>query len=38
MLKLIEAVENKTITTYGFEAKRTLIIFRVTEILRKLCI
>lgn len=37
MLKLIEAMEDRAVMTYGFEAKRTLIIFKATELLRKLC-
>ena len=36
MMKLIEAMENKTIKKYGFEAKRTIITFKITELLRKL--
>jgi hypothetical protein len=36
MMKLIEAMEDRAITEYGFEAKRTIITFKVTELLRKL--
>lgn len=36
MMKLIEAMEDRAIREYGFEAKRTIIIFKVTELLRKL--
>ena len=36
MMKLIEAMENRTIKKYGFEAKRTIITFKITELLRKL--
>ena len=36
MMKLIEAMEDRAIREYGFEAKRTIITFKVTELLRKL--
>ena len=36
MMKLIEAMENRTIRKYGFEAKRTIIAFKLTGLLRKL--
>ena len=36
MKAIIERIENTTIENYGFESKRTIRIFRVTEILRKL--
>lgn len=36
MMKLIEAMEDRVIREYGFEAKRTIITFKVTELLRKL--
>lgn len=36
MLKLIEAMEDRAIREYGFEAKKTIIIFKITELLRKL--
>lgn len=36
MKNIIEAIENKTIESYGFEAKRTIITFKATEILRKI--
>ena len=37
MMKLIEAIEDRAVRGYGFEAKRTIITFKVTELLRKLC-
>lgn len=36
MMKLIEAMEDKAIKEYGFEAGRTIITFKITELLRKL--
>ena len=36
MLKLIERIEDKAIKAYGFESKRTIVIFQATELLRKL--
>lgn len=36
MMKLIGAMEDRVIRKYGFEAKRTIITFKVTELLRKL--
>lgn len=35
MAKMIQRIEDKVIRQYGFEAKRTIRIFRATEILRK---
>jgi hypothetical protein len=35
MKKLIEKIENETCTRYGFEAKRTVATFKVTEVIRK---
>lgn len=37
MMKLIETMEDRAIREYGFEAKRTIITFKITELLRKLC-
>lgn len=36
MMKLIEAMEDRAIRKYGFEAKRTIITFKLTGLLRKL--
>jgi hypothetical protein len=36
MRKLIEAIENRTISTYGFEHPVTCVVFRMTDLLRKL--
>lgn len=36
MKNIIEAIESKTIESYGFEAKRTIITFKATEVLRKI--
>ena len=35
-MKYIEAIENKMIQKYGFEARATITIFRITELARKL--
>lgn len=35
MLQRIENIENKVIRKYGFEHKKTIFVFRVTEILRR---
>ncbi len=34
-MKLIERLENNAIRKYGFESKKTIFIFRITEIMRK---
>lgn len=36
MKKLIETLENNTARAYGLEASATLVIYRITDILRKL--
>ena len=36
MKNLIQKIEDKTIRKYGFEHKKTILIFRMTEILRRL--
>lgn len=36
MTKLIQVLENKVIRKYGFEAKATVLVFRATELLRKI--
>jgi hypothetical protein len=36
MMKLIGAMEDRAIRRYGFEAKRTIIIFKLTGLLHKL--
>jgi hypothetical protein len=36
MLKLIERIEDRVIKSYGFESKRTIMVFQFTELLRKL--
>ena len=35
-MKFIEKIENKTIHKYGFENKKTIFVFKATEILRKI--
>ena len=35
-MKIIERLENGVIAKYGFENKRTIAVFRVTDILRKI--
>ena len=35
-MKYIEAIENKMIQKYGFEAKATVVVFHITELARKL--
>lgn len=37
MKKIIEKLENKAIRKYGFESKATILIFRITNILRIAC-
>ena len=36
MTKLIQVLENRVIERYGFEAKATILVFRATELLRKI--
>lgn len=36
MTKIIETIENSTITRYGFESRITRIVFRATETARKM--
>lgn len=35
-MRYIEAIENRVIERYGFEAKTTILVFRATELLRKI--
>ena len=35
MKKIIEAMENKVVRSYGFEARKTITVFKATEMLRK---
>ena len=35
-MRYIEAIENRVIKRYGFEAKTTILVFRATELLRKI--
>ena len=35
-MKYIEAIENKMIQKYGFEARATIAVFYITELARKL--
>lgn len=36
MKNLLTKIEDYTVRTYGFEAKRTIVVFRITEKLRKI--
>jgi len=35
MLQFIEKIENNAIHKYGFESKKTILTFKITEILRR---
>lgn len=34
-MKTIERLENNAINKYGFESKKTIFVFKITEIMRK---
>lgn len=36
MTKLVQMLEDRIIERYGFEAKATVLVFRATELLRKI--
>ena len=36
VMRYIEAIEDRVIEKYGFEAKATVLVFRATELLRKI--
>ena len=36
MTKLMQVLENRVIKKYGFEARATILVFRATELLRKI--
>lgn len=35
-MRYIEAIENRVIERYGFEAKATVLVFRATDMLRRI--
>lgn len=35
-MRYIEAIENRVIERYGFEAKTTVMVFRATDMLRRI--
>ena len=35
-MRYIEAIENRVIERYGFEARATILVFRVTDMLRRI--
>ena len=37
MRNLINRLENTTIRRYGFESRRTILIFKLTDLLRRAC-
>ncbi len=37
MKQMIEKLEDRTIRKYGFESRKTIFVFKVTEKLRKIC-